>query len=113
MKLLETEAEELFWIVKGRGKDSERVRREERTSDDKRGTYMRIPNQCSLWAQRTSEKMNLGTGKQGGGGMDGGRERDTTIKIKSIKSGGTNRTPTQKTSLGHFYEEAPPKEQRD
>lgn len=29
--------------------------------------------------------------------MDGGRERDTTIKIKSIKSDGTNRrTPTQK-----------------
>lgn len=28
--------------------------------------------------------------------MDGGRERDTTIKIKSIKSDGTNRrTPTQ------------------
>lgn len=101
MKLLETEAEELlFWIVWE--KDSQRERREERTRNDKTWTYMRSPNQCSLWAQRTSEKMNLGTGKQRGGGMDGGRERDRTIKIKSIKSDGTNRTPTQKTSLGHF-----------
>lgn len=69
-------------------------------SDDKTGTYMRSPNQCSLWAQRASEKMDLGTGKQGDGGMDGGRERDTTINIKSIKSDGSNRrTPAEETGL--------------
>lgn len=46
----------------------------------KHNTYMGFPNHCFLWAQWTSEKMNLRTGKQGGGGVDGGKERNMTIK---------------------------------
>ncbi len=60
---------------------------------------MGFPNHSFLWAQWTSEKMNLGTGKEGDGGMDGGRERNTTIKIKQtsqIKWDKHDRTQTQK-----------------
>lgn len=46
---------------------------------------MGFPNHSFLWAQWTSETMNLGTRKEGDGGMDGGRERNTTIKIKQIR----------------------------
>lgn len=71
---------------------------------------MRLPNQRSLWAQRTSEKMKLGTGKQGGGGMDGGRERDTTVNIKSVKSDGTDREH-EVVVFFFLQEEAWPEEQ--
>lgn len=57
---------------------------------------MGFPNHSFLWAQWTSEKMNLGTRKKGDGGMDGGRERNTTIKIKPVKWNKHDRTPTQK-----------------
>lgn len=50
----------------------------------KASTYMAFPNQCFLWTQWTSETMNLWTGKEGDGGMDGGRERNKT-KIKQVK----------------------------
>lgn len=57
---------------------------------------MGFPNHSFLWAQWTSEKMNLGTRKKGDGGMDGGRERNTTIKIKPVKWNKHDRTSTQK-----------------
>lgn len=57
---------------------------------------MGFPNHSFLLAQWTSEKMNLGTEKKGDGGMDGGRERNTTIKIKQVKWNKHDRTPTKK-----------------
>lgn len=64
----------------------------------KQNTYMGFPNHCFLWAQWTSEKMNLRTGKEGGGGVDGGKERNTTIKIKHIELNGTKMTGHQCTN---------------
>lgn len=67
----------------------------------KTSTYMGFPNHSFLWAQWTSEKMNLGTGKEGDGRMNGRRERNTTIKIKQtsqIKWDKHDRTPTQKNA---------------
>lgn len=34
-------------------------------SNNKTSTYMRFPNQCGVWAQRTSGKMKLGTENKG------------------------------------------------
>lgn len=68
----------------------------------KTSTYMGFPNHSFLWSQWTSETMNLGTRKEGDGGMDGGRERNTTIKIKQIsqiKWDKHGRTWTQKNVL--------------
>ena len=50
----------------------------------KTSTYMGLPYHSLLWSQWTAETMNLGMRKEEDGGMDGGRERNTMIKIKPI-----------------------------
>lgn len=70
-------------------------------SNDKTSTYMRLPNQWGVWAQRTSGKMKLGTGNKRVVEWTEEGGRDTTIKIKSDIT--DRRTPTDKTSLGRFW----------
>lgn len=53
----------------------------------KTSTYMGFPNHFFLLAQWTSEKMNLETGEEGGGGMDDGRgtQQSKSNKKRQIK----------------------------
>lgn len=44
--------------------------------EHKTSTYMGFPNHSFLWAQWTSETMNLWTGKERGGGMNEGRRME-------------------------------------
>ncbi len=46
---------------------------------------MGFPNHSFLWAQWTSEKMNLETGEEGGGGMDDGRGTQQSKSNKKVK----------------------------
>lgn len=58
----------------------------------KTSTYMGFPNHCFLWAQWTSETMNLGMRKEGDGGMDGGRERNTNNQNQTKRSNKMGKT---------------------
>lgn len=58
----------------------------------KTSTHMGFPNHSFLWAQWTSEKLNLGTRKGGDGGMDGGRGTQQSKSNEQVKENGTNMT---------------------
>lgn len=59
-------------------------------SEDKTSTYMRFPNQCGVWAQRTSGKIKLGTRNKG-------------VVERTEEEGGTRQSKSNQMSLtgGH------------